>query len=111
MRIGSFSAKRILATARSLSAAARHDEGLGAPAQLRFTARERRWLWVTEPPFLAAALAVAVWVPAQRPLNPLVCLLLIAGYAVACNVRIVLPSKGTPHRRSSSSCRCCSSRR
>ncbi|MDX6720883.1 MAG: hypothetical protein QOJ63_3137 [Solirubrobacteraceae bacterium] len=44
---------------------------------------ERRRLWATELPFLVCALAALEWLPAQRALNPLVCLLLIAGFAEA----------------------------
>jgi hypothetical protein len=44
---------------------------------------ERRRLWATELPFLVCALAALEWLPAQRALNPLVCLVLIAGFAEA----------------------------
>jgi signal transduction histidine kinase len=56
--------------------------------------RERRWLWVTEVPFLVCALAALVWLPTQRALSPLLCLALVAGYAVAGNVSISLRGTG-----------------
>ena len=56
--------------------------------------RERRWAWLVELPFLACAVAALAWLPAERALNPLLCLLLVAGYAVAVNVRIPLGLNG-----------------
>jgi hypothetical protein len=55
---------------------------------------ERRRLWAAELPFLACALAALEWLPAQRALNPLVCLVLIAGFAEASNVRTPLHGAG-----------------
>jgi signal transduction histidine kinase len=49
---------------------------------------------VTELPFLAAALAALAWVPPQRSLDVVVCLLLIAAYAVSEDVFIELPPTG-----------------
>jgi hypothetical protein len=67
------------------------------PAQpLGLSGRERRWLWVTDVPFLACAMAALAWLPAQRPMNPLVCLALVAGFAVACEVRIPLSDGDAP---------------
>ncbi|MEY2512691.1 MAG: hypothetical protein QOJ89_49 [bacterium] len=43
-------------------------------------------LWATELPFLVCALAALEWLPAQRALNPLVCLVLVAGFAQASSV-------------------------
>jgi hypothetical protein len=43
----------------------------------------RRRLWATELPFLVCALAALEWLPAQRALNPLACLVLVAGFAEA----------------------------
>ncbi|MEY2513834.1 MAG: hypothetical protein QOJ89_1192 [bacterium] len=68
-----------------------------APAPARaagLSERERRWWWATDLPLLVCALAALLWLPAQRPLNLLVCLLLIAAYTVAANVRITLPNMG-----------------
>jgi diguanylate cyclase (GGDEF)-like protein len=62
-----------------------------APAQPHGLSRwERRWLWLTDVPFLACAIAALAWLPAQRALSPLVCLALVAAFAVACEVRIPL---------------------
>jgi diguanylate cyclase (GGDEF)-like protein len=67
------------------------------PARPRgLSRRERRWLWVTDGPFVACAIAALAWLPAQRSLNPLVCLALIAGFAVACEVRIPLRDGDAP---------------
>jgi diguanylate cyclase (GGDEF)-like protein len=63
---------------------------------LGLSGRERRWLWVTDVPFLACAMAALAWLPAQRPMNPLVCLALVAGFAVACEVRIPLSDGDAP---------------
>jgi hypothetical protein len=65
----------------------------GAATQASASLRRRR-LWVTELPFLACALAALVWLPAQRALNPLVCLVLIAGFAEASSVRPPLHGAG-----------------
>jgi signal transduction histidine kinase len=52
--------------------------------------QERRWLWVTDVPFLVCALAALAWLPPLRPLDPLVCAGLVIAYAIACNMRIAL---------------------
>jgi signal transduction histidine kinase len=62
--------------------------------RLRLTERERRWWKVTELPFLVAALAVLVWLPPQRPLDVLVCLLLLLAYAISTNVLIAIGQHG-----------------
>jgi signal transduction histidine kinase len=56
--------------------------------------RERRYWWATELPFLACALAGLLWLPAQRVLDPLVCVLLVAAYGVAVQVRIPVAREG-----------------
>lgn len=55
---------------------------------------ERRRLWAAELPFLACALATLAWLPAQRGLNPLVCLVLVAGFAEASGVASPLQGAG-----------------
>lgn len=59
---------------------------------LVLTESERRWLWLTDLPFLPCALAAAVWLPAQRPLDALVCLALVAALAAAAN--LCVPMRG-----------------
>jgi signal transduction histidine kinase len=56
--------------------------------------RERRWLWATEVPSLACVIAAAFWLPAQRALDPLICLVLVVALVAAGHVRIVLPDSG-----------------
>ncbi|MEA2232989.1 MAG: hypothetical protein QOD83_2805 [Solirubrobacteraceae bacterium] len=75
-----------------------HPETMAAPAVPAppLSEGERRWLLVTEVPVLACALAALAWVPAQRPLNALVCVVLVAAYAGACNVRIPLSNGWAP---------------
>jgi signal transduction histidine kinase len=71
-----------------------HPRGAGAreaPAWPAFSDRERRWMWLTDWPCLALAVAAAIWLPEQRPLSWLVCLLLLAGLVVASYSRIALP--------------------
>lgn len=70
-------------------------DAIGIERPRGLTDAERRWLWITDLPFLACALAALVWIPPQRELDVLVCLLLIAGYAVACQVRIPLQGLGS----------------
>jgi hypothetical protein len=76
-------------TAKTPLAAAIDAGALRASASL-----ERHRLWAAELPFLACALAALEWLPAQRALNPLVCLVLIAGFAEASNMRTPLQGAG-----------------
>lgn len=80
----SLSSKHTLATAVDVGA-------LRASAAL-----ERRRLCATELPFLVCALAALEWLPAQRALNPLVCLVLVAGFAEASDVRSTLHGAWAP---------------
>jgi diguanylate cyclase (GGDEF)-like protein len=77
--IASFAAKRALAA---------------ATAPLSLNERERRWLWLTDLPYLACALAALVWLPAQREFDPVTCLVLVIGLAVSANVLIPLQPPG-----------------
>jgi len=82
------SAKRALA---ALVPAEGRRVAVEAPS---FTARERRWIPITDTPFLVCIVAVAAFVPAQRELDPLACLLLVGAYAVSCSVNIALADRG-----------------
>ena len=74
------------------SPASPHLAPFAGPSGL--TDGERRWLWLTELPYLACALAAVVWVPPQRPLNVLVCLALVGAYALASDLRVPLRGGG-----------------
>ena len=72
------------------------DRGaIGVERPQGLTVGERRWLWITDLPFLVFALAALAWIPPQRDLDVLVCALLVVGYALASHVRIPLHGVGS----------------
>jgi putative nucleotidyltransferase with HDIG domain len=54
---------------------------------LRLSGRERTVEWVTASSFLAAAVAMAVLIDAERPFDPWLAIALIGGYALASRIR------------------------
>jgi len=62
-----------------------------SPRPPALSERERRWLWVTDAPYLACALAALAWLPTQRAVSPWLCVGLVVGFALAGNVRVLSP--------------------
>ena len=60
------------------------------PKPVGLTVGERRWLWATELPMVAVAAALAVLAEPGRGLDVPTLLLVLAGVAIACRVRIPL---------------------
>jgi len=90
--IASSTAKQVLDAARAPAPAAAIDVAPARPHAV--SGREWRWWWFTDLPFVGCALAVLAWLPAQPGLSPLLCIALVLGFALSCNVCIALHDSG-----------------